>query len=88
MSQMAKKTASPRSDLGELLRRIIIDVDHVARITAALRLTPRSFYKRLHRGARFTPDDITVLLREIQDDRLIRWLCVDGGVNPRKSGEI
>jgi hypothetical protein len=34
----------------------------------------------LHRGARFTPDDITVLLREIQDDRLIRWLWGGSGL--------
>ena len=63
--------ASRRSDLGELLRRIFVDEDHVTRTAAALRLTPPSFFARLQRGARFTPDEIAVLLHEIQDDRLI-----------------
>jgi hypothetical protein len=66
--------ASSRSDLGELLRRILVDEDHVVRTAAALRLTPRGLYGRLQRGARFTPDEIAILLREIEDDRLIRWL--------------
>lgn len=76
---MASRAFS-RRDLGELLRRVLVDEDHVARTTAALGLTPRSFHGKLHRGARFTPDEIAVLLREIQDDRLIRWLWGGSGL--------
>jgi hypothetical protein len=76
---MASRAFS-RRDLGELLRRIFVDEDHVARTAAALGLTPRSFSGKLHRGARFTPDEIAVLLREIQDDRLIRWLWGGSGL--------
>ena len=72
--------ASSRSDLGELLRRILVDADHVARSAAALQLTPRSLSARLQRGARFTPDEIAILLRELQDDRLIRWLWGGSGL--------
>ncbi len=76
---MASRAFS-RGDLGELLRRILVDEDRVARTAAALRLTPRSLYARLHRGARFTPDEIAILIREFQDDRLIRWLWGGSGL--------
>jgi hypothetical protein len=66
--------------LGELLRRVFVDEGHVARTAAALGLTPGSFYSKLHRGARFTPDEIAILLREIEDNRLIRWLWDGSGL--------
>lgn len=88
------RIASHQRGLGELLRRIVTGGKqyHVAQIAAALQLTPRSFFGRLQRGARFTPDEIAILLREIQDDRLIRWLWGGSGLlitlGPARSDDL
>ena len=70
--------ASTRNDLSEVLRRILIlEGQHrVARVAAALHVPPSTLYARIHRGARFDPDEFAILLREVPDERLIRWLFV------------
>src|SRR5271165_2243868 len=63
---------------GDLLRQILVREQQrtVAQIAAALRVTPRSFYARMRGSSRFSPDEIVILLREITDERLARWLFV------------
>jgi len=47
---------------------------------AALSLTPRGFQSKLHRGGRFTPDELAILMRELPDERLARWLLAGSGL--------
>jgi hypothetical protein len=76
-------TISPWSGgLGELLRRVIVDDRHfgVPEIATALDLTPRGLLAKLQRGARFSPDQLVILLHELKDERLIRWLFAGSGL--------
>ena len=59
-----------------LLRRILLEDKQqgIKLISDALGLTPRTFYARLHNRSRFEPEEIAVLLRQVNDERLAKWL--------------
>src|SRR5277367_4627650 len=61
---------------GDLLRRILVfeKLYPLSEVASALGITVRNFCTRLRNGARFDPDDISILLRVIDDERLRAWL--------------
>jgi len=71
-----------RVDLGELIRRILVHEKPwaVTQLAAALGLTPGGLHVRLRRGARFNPDELVILLRELPDERLARWMLAGTGL--------
>ena len=69
-------------DLGALVRHILLHeaLRPVAQVAAALRLTPTKFQSRMRGGARFSPEELAILLHEIPDERLARWLLSDSSL--------
>ena len=72
----------PPASFADLLRHILIlekqqPLQHVA---AALGMTVRAFCTRLRNGGRLDPDDVAILLREIADERLLRWFFAGSGL--------
>jgi hypothetical protein len=67
---------------GDLVRRIVLLEKRrpAAHVAAALGLTQPSFYRRMQGRGRFDPDQVAVLLRELPDDRLPRWLFARTGI--------
>jgi hypothetical protein len=67
---------------GDLLRRILVfeKMRPLTEIAAALGITVRNFCTRLRNGVRFDPDDISILLRMIDDERLRAWLFAGSGL--------
>ena len=67
---------------GDLLRRILVfeKMHPLHEIADALGITVRNFCTRLRNGARFDPDDVAILLRVIDDERLRAWLFADSGL--------
>ena len=63
-------------EFGELIRRLVLLEKRrpAAAVAATLGLTQSSFYRRMQGHARFDPDQIALLLGELDDDRLRRWL--------------
>lgn len=73
---MSMKSLPITIGFGELLRRILLfeKVHSVTQASAALGMTVRNFCTKLRNGARFSPDDVSNLLRVIGDERLRGWL--------------
>jgi len=67
---------------GDLLRRIVVfeKVYPLVRVSAALGMTVRNFCAKLRNGTRFDPDDVSILLRVIDDERLRGWLFAGSGL--------
>jgi hypothetical protein len=67
---------------GDLLRRIVVfeKVYPLVRVAAALGMTVRNFCAKLRNGTRFDPDDVAILLRVIDDERLRGWLFAGSGL--------
>jgi hypothetical protein len=67
---------------GDLLRRILVfeKLRPLREIADALGITVRNFCTRLRNGARFDPNDVAILLRVIDDERLRAWLFADSGL--------
>jgi hypothetical protein len=81
-SWKAVKLLPPTIGFGDLLRRILVfeKVRPLAEITDALGITVRNFCTRLRNGARFDPDDVSILLRMVDDERLRAWLFAGSGL--------
>lgn len=63
-------------EFATLLRGILFEGKQVRAkdLAAAIGLTPRTLYARLHNGSRFDPHELSIILREVSDDSLAQWL--------------
>jgi hypothetical protein len=66
----------------ELLRHILIleKQQPLKQVAAALGMTVHAFCARLRNGGRLDPDDVAILLREVADERLLRWFFAGSGL--------
>ena len=69
------------ANFGDLLRRLLVHEKQrpVVQVAEALHLAPSRLYAKM-RGSRFSPDEIAVLLREVPDARLPKWLMAGTGL--------
>ena len=67
---------------GDLLRRILIHEKQQppAKIAAALGLPLGALHAKMNGRARFSPDELAILFREISDERLVKWLFARSGL--------